>query len=129
MPELNFDISFIHSEYNENNKIKYLLNDLFVREQTLGYKYLMEAVSYTMKGDNVSRVSSRQLCFLLGAKFDVTPKSIESSLLHAIDKAWKRAGNDRFSRILDYTFENKKPSISSLIKTLTYKLADIYCES
>jgi len=94
-----------------------------------GYHYLLDAVQLALTLPELCTNLSQQLYPCIAKRYHTSASSVERSIRHAIELAWKRgnlaAANGFFGRSFNLVYE--KPTNSEMIALLTDKIrAKIY---
>lgn len=109
---------------NVDKWITELLWEIGIPVHVRGYRYLVDAVNYSIAQPKACINLSHTLYPLIARQYQTNPSCVERSIRHAIDMAWKRgnlaAVNGVFGRCLNLTYD--KPTNSEMIALLSEKI-------
>lgn len=81
------DYATTESTYEHNKRLERMvimeLDCVGISPKALGYKYLTDAILYTIKDEGINIYSE------IGKKYDKTDSSVERAMQNAINKAWR----------------------------------------
>ncbi len=98
------------------------LNKVGISQKSIGYKYLIDAITMTIK-DPVPRI-----CGVIGEKYRKTESSVERAMQNAINRAWRTS--DINELLANYTakikLEKGAPTITEFIYYYAQKIKNDY---
>lgn len=101
-------------------RITYLLKEIGIPANILGYRYVREAVALTYKDPSYIRKITTLLYPTLAKTFDSAPLRVERAIRHAIELAWDRGNTEVFNKYFGYTIDSSrgKPTNSEFISMM-----------
>ncbi|MDR1000013.1 MAG: sporulation initiation factor Spo0A C-terminal domain-containing protein [Clostridiales bacterium] len=95
------------------------LNNLRISTKLKGYDYLVFGIAAFLEDDNYSYSITKALYPHIAKNFKVSPYTIERSIRHAINNAWKNGAGEEFCHMLGLEVINCiKPSNGQFISVL-----------
>jgi Response regulator containing a CheY-like receiver domain and an HTH DNA-binding domain len=95
------------------NRISVELNNIGINPKVLGYKYLVEAIQIVIDQP------TKNLCSIIGEKYQRTDSSVERAIQNAINKAWRTTDIDDLLKY--YTAKiNPGKGVPTVLELISY---------
>lgn len=107
-----------------NAQIVYVLRDLGIPANLLGYEYLKSAIRLCLEDRTYINFITKRLYPEVAKQYDTTPNRAERAIRHAIEAAWNRGDPDRLEHYFGWTVSSKrsKPTNGEFIATVVEQL-------
>ena len=104
--------------YDKGKHLRWILTDLSIPANILGYKYLQEAVLAVCEDESLIHGVTTHLYPLIASRNNTTPSRVERAIRHAIIVSWSKSSK----KTLDWYFG---PSQSDKMLTNTAAIAKL----
>ncbi|MBQ2712650.1 MAG: sporulation transcription factor Spo0A [Clostridia bacterium] len=114
----------VREEERTEDKITSIFLQMGVPANILGYRYLREAVSRTVREPHLINKITKELYPLIAEANDTTPSKVERAIRHAIDVTWSRGRPQNVNEVFGVKVysEKEKPTNGELIALLADKM-------
>lgn len=101
-----------------------IIHQIGVPAHIKGYHYLREAITLSIKNEDVINSITKILYPTVAKKFQTTSSRVERAIRHAIEVAWDRGDLDILNAYFGYTINNNrgKPTNSEFIAMIADKI-------